>query len=177
MAYVSDCKATYLLPCSCGQEILIEPRQAGGTVQCQCGQTCVVPTLREVQRLRPAPDSSKTSTAAEPAWGNPQRFLAAGLVLVALAGIAAVILDTQFPAHFGGLPSPEAERQHVKSLSTLQTMEYLHARLLPGIDYYERAAVQSRRTAVYLGMAALAGLGVIGLLLVAVGIAGIVRGR
>ncbi len=172
---MNESKTIYLLPCSCGQDIRIEPRQAGGTVQCPCGRTCVVPTLREVKNLRPAPASDSLATAARPAWGNPQRFLAAGLVVVLLAGIAAIILNAQYPAHFRGLPDPEAERQYIEGLSTLKTMEYFHTRLLPGIDYYERAEVQSRRSTVYLGMAALAGLGLIGLVLVAVGIVGIVR--
>lgn len=136
-----------------------------------------MPTLREIQFLSLAPASDATSGAAQFAWGNPQRFLAAGLVVVLLAVIAAVILYTQFPGHFRGLPSPEVESQHVKGMSTLQTMDYFHRRILPGIDYFERADVQGRRDMVYLGMAALAGLALVGVVLVAVGIAGIVRRR
>ena len=131
---VSDRRTTYLLPCSCGRDIPIEPRQAGETVRCECGRTCAVPTMREVQSLRPAPASSTTPAATKPAWGNPQRFLVAGLVVFLLAAIAAVILYIQFPTHFAGLPSPEAERQRVKSMSTLETMRYFHQWILPGIE-------------------------------------------
>lgn len=40
---VTDRKTTYLLPCSCGREIPIEPRQAGETVSCECGRTSAAP--------------------------------------------------------------------------------------------------------------------------------------
>ena len=174
---MSDRRTTYLLPCSCGRDLCIEPRQAGETVRCECGLACTVPTMREVQNLRPAPLSGELPAAEITAWGNPQRFLVAGLVVCSLAALAAVILYIQFPAHFAGLPSPETVRQHVKGLSTLETRRYFHQWILPGIDISEQAEVQSKRSMVNLGMAAIACLGAIGLILAAVGVAGIARRR
>ena len=174
---VTDRKVTYLLPCSCGRGIAVEPRQAGETVRCECGQALTVPTMREVQNLRPGPIADAMPAAREGAWGKPQRFIATGLVVVLLAAIAAAILYNQFPTHFAGMRSPEAERQFVKRLSTRQTKEYFHRWILPGINVYEQSEVQGKRSEVYIGMGILAGVGAIGLILVGIGIAGIARRR
>jgi len=99
------------------------------------------------------------------------------MVVVLLTVVAAVILYHQFPAHFAGLRSPEAERQIVKSLSTLETKLYFEKWILPGIDIPEPAWVQSQRSMVSLGMAALSCVGAIGLILLGVGATGIVRRR
>jgi hypothetical protein len=45
----------YLLPCSCGEKVRVEPGQAGGTVPCVCGQSLTVPTLRGIRALAEAP--------------------------------------------------------------------------------------------------------------------------
>ncbi len=134
--------------------------------------------MREIQCLHPtqAPDET-TPLATKPAWGNPQRFLVAGLVVVLLAVIAAIILYHQFPTYFAGLRSPEDERKLVKSLSTLETKLYFEKWILPGIDIPEPAWVQAQRSMVSLGMAAMSGVGAIGLILLGVGVAGIVRRR
>ncbi len=129
--------------------------------------------MREVRSLRPTSDT--TLAAMKPAWGTPQRFCVAGSVVFVLATIAAVILYRQFPAPFVGLPSPQAERQFVQSLPTLETIRYFRLRILPGIDIAEPAGSQRQRGMVNLGLAALAGLGAIGLILTGVGLAGIVR--
>lgn len=101
----------------------------------------------------------------------------AGLVVFLLAAIAAVILYEQFPAHFAGLPAPEWERQRVKRMSVEDTRRYFQRWILPGIEIYEQSGIQGRRSVVFLGMATLAGLGAIGLMLAGVGVAGIVRRR
>jgi len=133
--------------------------------------------MRDVQSLRPAPVSDSSSLTARPAWGTPGRFVVAGLVIVLLAAIVAIILCTQFPAHFGGLPSPEAVRERVKGMPTLATMKYFHQWILPGIDIREQAGSERRRKMVYLGMASVAGVGAIGLILVGIGLVGVVRRR
>ena len=172
-----DMRTIYLLPCDCGREIPIESRQAGETVRCECGRTCAVPTMREVQNLRPAPVSGAAPMAARPAWGNSQRLLVAGLVVLLLAAIAAAILHGQFSDQFGRLRPPEAERQFVEGLSTLKTIQYFQQWILPGIDIHEQAGFQIKNSTVYLGMEVLTGLGTIGLILAAIGVVGIVRRR
>ena len=132
--------------------------------------------MREIRSLRAAM-ASAALPAAKPAWGNPQRLLVAGFVVLLLAAIAAAILYGQFPRHFARFRSPQSEQQFVKSLPTLETMRYFHQRLLPGLESSEEVGSQSKRSIVYLGMIMLAGLGAIGLILVAAGITGIVRRR
>lgn len=133
--------------------------------------------MREVQSLRRAAGSAEMPESPRPAWGNSQRFLVAGLAVFLLAAIAAVILYIQFPPHFAGLRSPDDERKLVERMSTLETMRYFQQWILPGIDIPEQGGFQSTRSMVYLGMATLAGLGAIGLVLVGIGVAGIVRRR
>ena len=125
--------------------------------------------MREVLSLRVASSAVAMPAATKPAWGNPQRFLVAGLVLLLLSATATVILYLQYPAHFVGLPPPEAERQRVQGMSTVQTMQYFEQWILPGIDLREAGSIQNRRSMVYLGMVPLAGVGAIGLILMAVG--------
>ena len=133
--------------------------------------------MRAVQSLRPAPALTTAPARSQPEWGNPQRFLVAGLVIVLLAAIAAAILYIQFPTHFAGLRTPEQEREFVKSLPPLETMRYFRTRILPGIEIYEWAGIQRKQNIVNLGMASLAILAAIGMILVGVGITGIVRRR
>lgn len=45
----------YLLPCSCGQTVDVEPSQAGQTVTCRCGKNLLVPTLMQILQLEEAP--------------------------------------------------------------------------------------------------------------------------
>ncbi len=176
---MTNLRTTYLLPCSCGRDIPIESRQAGETVHCDCGRSCAVPTMREVQCLRtaPAPASTAMPATTKRAWGNPQRFLMAGTVLCLLAATASVILYRQFPSLFAGLRSPQAERKFVESLPTAATIQYFRQVILPGIEVREPAGVESKRSRVYLGMAGTAVLGAIGLILLVVGTVGLVRRR
>jgi hypothetical protein len=129
--------------------------------------------MREVQDLRAA--TSTIPAAAKPAWGNPQRFLVAGLVVFLLAAIAAIILYPQLSQRRAGRASPEDVRQYVKSLPLRESIKYFHLYILPGIDSPEPPEVERKRNMVYLGMGASAAVGAIGLILAAVGVAGIVR--
>ena len=84
----------YLLPCSCGNQIVVEPTQAGETLSCSCGQQLVAPTLRQMRTLAPAQPTSaqRPSRAAHPAPRGRFRGLGFGisfLVLILALGIAA----------------------------------------------------------------------------------------
>ncbi len=75
----------YLLPCVCGQEIAIEPRQAGQTVACRCGASFEAPTMREICALEPAPDDLRPPPAgATWGWRQGLRLLGAVVLLSAL---------------------------------------------------------------------------------------------
>jgi hypothetical protein len=131
--------------------------------------------MREVQGLRPA--AGAMPAAAQPAWGNPQRFLVAGLAVFLLAAIAAIILYRQLPPRLAGLPSPEEGRELVKGLPPVDTIRFFRTRIKPGIEIREPPEFQRRRSRVYLGLAATAVVGTIGLILVTVGVAGVIRRR
>ncbi len=86
----------YLLPCSCGNQIVVEPTQAGETLSCSCGQQLVAPTLRQMRTLAPAQPTSaqRPSRAAHPAPRGRFRGLGFGisfLVLILALGIAAIV--------------------------------------------------------------------------------------
>ena len=168
---MTDSRTTYLLPCACGRENPVEPRQAGETVRCVCGRACTVPTMREVRALRPTVDAPATPGRARPAWGNPQRLLVVGIVVLLLAAAGAAIEYRQLPTHFRGLRSPEAERQFVKGLGVGPTIIYYYQRIRPGIDAPQEEFVRSERNKVYLALTPFAGVGAIGLILAGVGIA------
>ena len=135
--------------------------------------------MREIQRLRSVPSEVHDSATIHPAvnmnWGNPQRFLVAGLVILVLAAVAAIILYRQLPTRV--VAAPEEVRQYLRSLPTEDTIQFFHRRLLPGIEMREQGEFESSRGKIYLGLAALAAFGAIGLLLAAIGFAGIARKR
>ena len=51
----------YLLPCSCGKEVLIETSQAGGNVLCECERSLKIPTLLQMKRL-PLAEEAQTQS-------------------------------------------------------------------------------------------------------------------
>jgi hypothetical protein len=75
----------YLLPCACGQLHRVSPAQAGGQVDCQCGQRLTIPTLRGLRDLKPAPESAPAKTA--PGWSRVHGAIFALSLLVAAAGL------------------------------------------------------------------------------------------
>lgn len=78
----------YALPCSCGASVPVEIRQAGETVNCQCGKALDVPKLRDLRRLQPLAESRPVKRPAS--WSVLQgSIFAVGLcALVLSAGSA-----------------------------------------------------------------------------------------
>lgn len=72
----------HLLPCSCGQKIPVEKRQAGQTVRCVCGASLNIPGLQAISRLELA---ETEAVRHAPHWGTRQRLLLLGWVLTAVA--------------------------------------------------------------------------------------------
>jgi hypothetical protein len=73
----------YLLPCRCGQSVAVATRQAGQTTVCTCGATLLIPTMREIAALEPAPDSLDAENGNSPsARGNRQTWGAAQVVFM-----------------------------------------------------------------------------------------------
>jgi hypothetical protein len=79
--------AKYLLPCPCGQQVVVDTRQAGQTILCSCGASLPAPTFLEMTALEPAPSQSVSEPAAATwNWQRRVRFLGTVLVLIAFAG-------------------------------------------------------------------------------------------
>ncbi len=73
-------KTAYLLPCSCGRKLEINAGQAGSQIDCRCGQSLTVPSVRGLRQLELAADLPGEPKV--PAW-NPARgaIFSLGLLL------------------------------------------------------------------------------------------------
>jgi len=122
----------YLLPCSCGQSIAIEPIQAGQEVRCSCGQSQLVPTLREIRQLPEAePEVAQVRLVKEP-WSSTRTIVfAIGLVVIALGMVAVTICQLKITAISARLPSKAEMKAYeegmnaeiVERLTPLETYE------------------------------------------------------
>jgi hypothetical protein len=71
----------YLLPCSCGQKIPVEMRQAGEIITCPCGNSLEVPTLLKLktyQRVEVPPPAETPKKA----WNAGHRLILLGAVII-----------------------------------------------------------------------------------------------
>ncbi|MBP5620695.1 MAG: hypothetical protein J6X44_01640, partial [Thermoguttaceae bacterium] len=59
----------YRLTCECGRSYPIEPRQAGQTLDCECGKTLQIPTMLKMKRL---PEWEEKENASEPVADEPK---------------------------------------------------------------------------------------------------------
>ena len=115
--------AKYLLPCRCGQQIPVEPRQAGQKVVCSCGATMQVPRLLEIMALEPAPDESKTRPTAA-SWGWRQRTKLLGVILLSIAVVAAGLLLMNRPVSRFDVVSPEEVLRNAHQMTPTETWNY-----------------------------------------------------
>jgi hypothetical protein len=74
----------YLLPCSCGQKVSVERRQAGSSVICSCGKELEIPTIRNFAHLEKVESETES---LPPLWGLRQGLVFLGLV-IALPALA-----------------------------------------------------------------------------------------
>jgi hypothetical protein len=84
----------YLLPCTCGQNVVVEQRQAGTTVRCMCGKSLEVPTIRGLEALAHADEVEKD---LPPLWGIRQGLIFLGLVIALPAFAFAIFVYTRLP--------------------------------------------------------------------------------
>jgi hypothetical protein len=99
----------YLLPCRCGQEIAVEPRQAGEMMSCRCGASLPVPTLLEMTRLEVAPEAT-TAPSSQASWSWRHGLLLLGTVFLLLAIAAAIAVYRERPRAPADLLNPDAIR-------------------------------------------------------------------
>lgn len=112
----------YLLPCRCGQQIAIEPRQAGETVVCPCGESLHVPRMLEIMALEPVPVESVPQPSGV-GWGWRQGIKLFGIVLLVLATILGAVALTKRPvSRYAGL-SPEEIQLNAHTLTPSQTWD------------------------------------------------------
>lgn len=120
----------YLLPCSCGQKVPVEPAQAGGQVACPCGQSLSVPTLRALRSLEPAgPEVATTRRAKGGKWSRTQGAMFSIGLAVAVISLAIVaytsfmfVQATPFTRDYTPELS-ELSAQEVDQLTALETYD------------------------------------------------------
>jgi len=163
--------ARYLLPCPCGNNIAVEPRQAGESLRCSCGKVITAPPMLQIKALEPAPELEQPKPAAS-SWGVRQGVVLSGVLVVLIAVGLAVVLYLHRPVHPELGHNGAAVREHVSGLSPVhswQTWQMLRQRGLivaspQELEAYRAALLQWRVSAMLVGL-----LGVGGLALVVIG--------
>ena len=79
----------YLLPCKCGEQVVVSTAQAGETVRCTCGAELHVPTMRGLQDMEPI-ERATTRAGRTGGWDDQHR-VAFLLILGALTCVAVAI--------------------------------------------------------------------------------------
>ncbi|MBN2023363.1 MAG: hypothetical protein JW809_11295 [Pirellulales bacterium] len=160
----------YRLPCPCGSFVLVDPRQAGQTVRCECGRTLDVPTMRAIGELEPvvlAQDAARHPLV----WGVRQRVLLAGWVLV-LASVGTLLYfwlltKPESPARFFAPERIQRGTERLTLVETFMLWERLQqealARQHPDLAEYAKALLAYRIrmgvTSVFLAIGVLTLLG------------------
>ena len=107
----------YLLPCPCGLETVVEPRQAGGTILCSCGSSLQVPTMLEMTALELAPPESASPQPPTAAWGMLHRLVLLGTTVSLVAIAVGIVLYVERPVSRFGRVDPEEIRRSAQSMS------------------------------------------------------------
>jgi hypothetical protein len=84
----------FQLPCECGQNVIVERRQAGTSVACVCGKSLEVPTIRGFSSL------ARIEQAEEelpPIWGLWQGLVFLGLMIALPAFAFSAFTYRQIP--------------------------------------------------------------------------------
>jgi len=154
---------TYLLPCSCGQKIHVEPRQAGETVKCACGQDAAVPSLLQMAKLEQA---EVQQIAAAPTWGLSQRLLVVGIVVLVVAAFMGLYAILTAPVSPTAAITPEVVHRQVERFSAARSLWEFWQMEKDGLDRGIRKADDAYKQALaihhlWLGVTAIvAGLGI-----------------
>lgn len=127
---------SYLLPCSCGQKVRVEPRQAGEVVRCSCGASLEAPTMLKMATLEPA-QPEPGSRQPPQAWGVRQSLsLVGGVILLVSLGLAGFLFYDKPPPPISARSemSAEAIRRQSRGLTPLQSRRAWQALRATGPD-------------------------------------------
>jgi hypothetical protein len=126
--------AQYLLPCDCGRQIVVEPRQAGQAIPCSCGELLPVPTLLDMAKLEPAPTESASKSSPK-TWGLKQnlRFLGIVFLVAALVGGGCHYILKRPVSQFDVI-EPEEIRQSAQRLPPAEAWD-VWERMKQGLDH------------------------------------------
>ena len=156
--------AKYLLPCNCGKDHVVEPRQAGQTILCGCGDTLIAPTLMEMRLLEPAPTAAPTGPSTT-SWGHRNGLRLVGIVLLFLGVGGEIWLYLHTPTSRFDVIDPELVQAPYKSLPAVRTWD-VWQQWKQGLDrridqQYAAALQQFRIFQAAVGGIAVAGAGLI----------------
>lgn len=158
----------YLLACPCGRKTEVEPRQAGQTIRCGCGDLLEVPTLLAMRSLPQAEPAAADALDHPTPWGLRQRMVLLGLVAVLGAAVAAASLYLARPVPPIVYPQADQLRREMQDISPLRSIQLwralqqgLESREHPGEKAYAEARFRYHLWLGVTGLVGLAGLGLI----------------
>lgn len=167
--------AKYLLPCSCGQHIVIERRQAGQTLRCACGASLSAPTLLAMSELEPAPQESVEKPASS-GWGWRQRLRLLGILLVLTALAAEGGLLIAKPMSRFDVIDPERIRQAAKSFPPSHTWDTWEL-MKKGLDRRTDQQYAAERDRFYMRQVAVALIALTGMAMIVASVLGARQAR
>jgi hypothetical protein len=160
--------AKYLLPCRCGRQITVEPREAGETAVCPCGQSLLIPTMREMATLEPV--LAEASPPSERVWGWRQGMMVLGGALLLFAVSFGVYLHWNRPVAPIDTIDADAIWESAKNLSLLQTWHYWGL-MKQGLDRRTDQVYLAALTRFHVWQAATAAVALAGIVLIGAGVA------
>jgi hypothetical protein len=154
----------YLLPCTCGRAVVVQARQAGQTVRCECGQELPVPTMRELGSLEQR-QSQQAPVAV--AWTTRQALVSLGL-LILLIGIGLTgFVYWKMPRFDPVATGHELDNLHPHYL--FQWWRY-YERGMPREPSEEFLAAKQRETMLRRWSYATIGISLVGILIIGIGL-------
>ena len=116
---------SYLLPCDCGQVVVVQPRQAGQEVRCTCGKSLVVPTMLKMTKLQQAESPSEAGrTSSRWGWRQSTMVLGAAVVLgTIMAGVHIARSRPEPPPRYDSKAIRDASR-NLTPLQAWQQWQY-----------------------------------------------------
>ncbi len=112
---------SHLLPCSCGQKVAVQPRQAGEVINCSCGASLQVPTMLEMAALERAQPGPQRPVRP---WGIRESLALLGAVLfVGALGLVIFLLLHQPPPPIPARAEmdPDTIRRQTRALTPLES--------------------------------------------------------